>query len=265
MRLPALALTACCLATALPAHADSSRRPWDAAVTMLASYGPDYLGGRDSGFGVRPGLYVRYGRVSLSSGAGFAARKQEVELRGLGIELAHGEDFDLTLSLRNDSGRNESDSPALAGMGDVKRTVRLRAAGTWHFAPQWYVKGSWTVDAFARGGGNVGEIRLQHSRMLRPALELTTGAHLSIGGDTYLRTYFGVTPEQSARSGYPVYTPDFGLRDAGVFASLKVELGPHWVLVGGPGYSRLLGPAAASPLAQRRGSFTASFGVGYRL
>jgi MipA family protein len=252
------------LVATAPAHAETTRRQWDAAVTLVASHGPDYLGARESGIGVRPGLLVRYGRVSLSSGAGFAARRQDVELQGLGIELAHSDQFDLTLSLRNDSGRSESDSAALAGMGDVKRTVRLRVATTWHFLPQWYVKGAWTVDAFGRGGGHIGEVKLQHSRMLTPTLELTSGASLNVAGATYLRTYYGVTPEQSARSGYPVYTPGSGLRDIGLFARLKAELGHHWVLVGGTGYSRLLGPAADSPLAQRPSAFTFSAGIGYR-
>jgi outer membrane protein len=79
-------------------------------------------------------------------------------VRGLGVELLRNEALRVRLGLRFDSGRRESADPALAGMGDVKRTIRARIgrhlalcarAGRWGHP--------WTVDAFGRGGGNLGE------------------------------------------------------------------------------------------------------------
>jgi outer membrane scaffolding protein for murein synthesis (MipA/OmpV family) len=54
------------------------------------------------------------------------------------------------------------------------------------------------------------------------------------------------------------------VRDLGLNLSLRAELGEDWVFVAGPGYARLLGPAARSPIVQRRSSWSASAGVGYR-
>jgi MipA family protein len=251
-------------ASAGVALAAGPERKFDGAVTLMSQYGPDYLGARDSGVSVRPGFYARWGRVSISSGGGWAARRQEVELTGLGIDLAHSETFDASLGLRSDSGRQESDSPALAGMGSVKRTLRARLSAEWRFAPRWQLGAVWTIDAFGRGGGNVGELRLKHEWRLSDRLTVSSGAGVSLAGDRYLQTYFGVTPEQSLRSGYPVYSPSMGLRDVQLYTSMKYELGDHWVLTGGPGVMRVVGPAARSPLTQRRLAWSLNGGVGYR-
>ena len=216
------------------------------------------------GQSLRPGFFARWGRVTLSSGGGFAASRRQGESRGLGIDLAQTEEFDVSLGLRFDGGRNESDSDALAGMGNVARTVRARAAAEWRFAKDWRLSGAWTVDAFGRGGGNLGEASLRREWRFGERLSMGVGGTLTIAGERYLQTYFGVTPEQSRRSGYPVYSPSFGARDLATFVSMRAEIGNHWVAVGGVGYTWLLGPAAKSPLSQRDHYLGMSAGVGYR-
>lgn len=258
LRLVPLAL----LAAAIPATGVAA--DLSGAVTLSVQSGPDYLGARDRGLSVRPGFFLRWGRVTLSSGGGWAARKQDAELTGLGYELARGENFDATLGLRMDNGRSESDSPALAGMGDVRRTIRARIGADWRFAPRWQLSGSWTIDAFGRGGGDVGELRLRHEWPVTPQLTFSSGAALTVAGARHLQTYYGVTQSQSLRSGYAVYTPSLGLRDAQVYASVRYELGEHWVLTGGPGLSRVLGPAARSPLTLKKQTWNLSAGAGYR-
>ena len=259
---PMLAL----LLAGLAGLAQAAKSPNDlaGAVTLSVQSGPDYLGARDRGISVRPGFFVRWGRLSVSSGGSWAARREDTEVTGLGYDLARSDNFDASLGLRVDSGRSESDSPALAGMGNTKRTIRARVGAEWRFAPRWQLSGSWTIDAFGRGGGNLGELRLRHDWPLTPMLTLSSGAALTVAGDRYMQTYFGVTPEQAQRSGYAVYSPSLGLRDLQLFTALRYELGDHWVLTGGPGLTRVLGPAARSPLTQKKQSWTLSAGAGYR-
>lgn len=237
---------------------------YDDAIAIVANHGPEYLGAARSATSLRPGFLLRWGRFSLSSGGSFAVSRRSGQSRGFGYDIARSDHFDVSLGLRFDGGRSESDSPALAGMGDVARTVRLRLGGEWRFAPQWRLAASWTIDAFGRGGGNLGEVNVRRHWPLSERYSLVTGAGLTIAGDRYLQTYFGVTPEQSARSGYPVYTPRVGLRDASAYVSLRAELGPRWVAIAGVGYSLLLGSAADSPLTRRRGAPGGSLGVAYR-
>lgn len=247
-----------------PAVAALSDHDMAGAITLSAQSGPDYLGSRDRGISLRPGFYLRWGRVSVSSGGSWAARRQDAELSGLGIELVRSEDVDVTLGLRVDSGRRESASPALAGMGAVRRTIRARIGTEWRFTPGWQVGASWTVDAFNRGGGDMGELHLKHEWPLSARMMLNSGIAVTAGGDQYMQTYYGVTAEQSATSGYRVYTPSLGLRDVNLYTSIKYEVNDSWVLTGGPGITRLVGPAARSPLTQRKLTWTLSGGAAYR-
>lgn len=256
----ALLLTVGTVAQAAPGDG----RAVSGAVTLIGQYGPDFLGASDSGASLRPGLYLRWGRVSVSSGAGWAARRQDTEIRGLGIDLAHSDAFDLSLGLRSDSGRSDDSSPALAGMGDVKRTIRARIGATWRFAPDWALSANWTVDAFNRGGGNLIDAKLQHERTLSPRLHLTSGMSLSAGGPRYMQTYHGVTAEQSAATGYPEYKPGTSLRDLQLFTSLRVDIGDDWVGVLGIGFTRTLGDVTDSPLTTRPNAFSLSTGIGWR-
>lgn len=236
----------------------------EGALTLIVQRGPDYLGARDDGQSLRPGFFVRWGRLSISSGGSWAALRQDDDVRGLGLDLTRSDTLRISLGLRVDSGRDESTSPALAGMGDVKRTIRARIGGTWKFRPNWRLGAGWTVDAFGRGGGNLLETKLEHDWRISPRLELTTGTALSVGGPRYMQTYFGVTAEQSARTGYPVYEPGTSLRDVQLYTTLRAELAQDWVGLVGVGYNRALGRAADSPLTRRPGAFTLTGGLGWR-
>ena len=245
--------------------ADGAAAPeWGGAVTLVASRSPDYLGARDSGTSLRPGFLLTWGRVTLSSGGGFAATRQDKVVRGLGVELARTDQLRVNLGLRFDGGRSEADSPALAGMGDVKATVRARVGASWQLDPLWRVEGSWTVDAFHRGGGNLVELSLEREQWIAERTQLSWGTAATVGGPRYLRTYFGVTPEQSALTGYAPYAPSLGLRDISAFVSLKTDIGAHFVVMGAVSVSRVVGPAADSPLVVRPTGWGLTTGLGYR-
>ena len=65
----------------------SGKHQWEGAVGLTMGYGPAYVGSDDYNIGLKPALYLRYGRFSLSSGAGFATRRADQVLRGLGADL----------------------------------------------------------------------------------------------------------------------------------------------------------------------------------
>jgi MipA family protein len=90
------------------------------------------------------------------------------------------------------------------------------------------------------------------------------GVSASGAGDRYLQAWYGVTPEQSVASGYRVYTPSAGLRDAGVSATYRIEINPQWAAFASSSASRLLGPAAESPLTTQRNGWALSAGIARR-
>ncbi len=70
----------------------------------------------------------------------------------------------------------------------------------------------------------------------------------------YNRAYFGVTPAGALASGLAAYQPGSGISDAGVTSILTLPVSGRWSLSGIASYSRLLGPAARSPIVTQRGS-----------
>lgn len=240
-------------------------RTWDASIGVVGSYAPEYAGAERSRFRVGPGFYVRWGRFSFATRSGFVTRSAEPGGRGgLRIDLSPSERWRVGLGLRYDFGRQETSSDALRGLGDVPSTLRVRLGTSYRLDDGWSVGGSLTVDAFGRGGGNQGDVSVGKAWVLTPATSLAAGLAVGFAGDRYMQSYFGVTPAQAARTGYPVFEPRSGLRDVSLSASGRTELAPPWAVFYGASASRLLGPAAASPLTRQPGSWGVNAGVVYR-
>lgn len=83
---------------------------------------------------------------------------------------------------------------------------------------------------------------------------------LTWASDDYMQTYFGVDPENSARSGLPVYEADAGIKDIGAGTTLTYIFSERWSVSGRASYTRLLGDAADSPIVETEGSPDQFFG-----
>ena len=231
---------------------------------LTLGYRPEYSGASNQVVKLTPGLFIRYGRFTLSNVSGFVTRRADDVVRGLGVDLVRSDQVRVSLAMRFDAGRSESTSTALKGQGDIKPTVRARAAATWKLDESWRLGAAWSVDAFGRGGGNFGDVSVGWERALAPHSTLSLGTSLSLAGDRYMQTYYGVNARQAASSGRAEYTPDAGLRDLSVYANLRHDLGPNWTMLAGASASRLLGPAAASPLTASLKNWGFSTSLGRR-
>jgi len=237
-------------------------RRWGVAIGAVGTAGPEFAGASRIGFNLQPGLALRWGRVSLASRSAFAVRGEGgPPLGGLRVELVRSERWRSSLGLRWDSGRDEDSATELEGLGDVRGTLRARLALGYRLDGGWRAGASLTSDLLGRGGGWVGE--LSGGRDLRLSARTSAGASLSLGygGRRWQQAYYGITPEQSARTAYPVYTPGAGVRDLGFGLSARTELGEGWALFYGASVSRLVGPSAASPLVRERTGWGLNAGV----
>jgi outer membrane scaffolding protein for murein synthesis (MipA/OmpV family) len=238
------------------------RREWDISLGALLLVGPAYAGGERVVTRLTPGFHLRYGRLSLSSRGSFRPSTSGAgEGGGARLDLSPSERLRLSLNLRLDSGRPESSSPELQGLGDVRATVRVRLRSSYEFLPSWRASASVHADALGRGGGWAGDLGVGHSLPLSASTSLGIGASYAFGGARYMQAYFGITPQQAAASGYPVYDAHAGARDISVSAGARTELDRHWALFYGASASHLLGPAARSPLARSRDAWGASLGL----
>jgi len=75
---------------------------------------------------------------------------------------------------------------------------------------------------------------------------------------------YGITAQESAATGLPVFRAGGGLLFASVGMLGSIDLGPNWVLVGNIESRHLRGSAARSPLTERGSGFYASAGLAQR-
>jgi outer membrane scaffolding protein for murein synthesis (MipA/OmpV family) len=98
--------------------------------------------------------------------------------------------------------------------------------------------------------------------------DASIGPRVGWGDDAYLNEYFGVTPEEAARS--PLvnrpYNPSAGRRYTGVELAGAYHLDPRWIVRFDAGWRRLSDKAAHSPIVQAGGDadqVMGSLGVSY--
>ena len=183
---------------------------------------------------------------------------------GAGYNFSKDRRMQYGARLSFDGGRDQDDAAALAGMGDIHPRPELGL-----FFNSLVVANVYVRTAVRYGSGN------DRNGL---ALDLGTGAFFRLGANwranagvstTWLngnamRSYFGVDADQSARSGYSVYTPSDGLRDVRLNGALFYIIDPRWSLMGTLAATRLVGDAADSPIVRDRTSLTAFFGARYR-
>lgn len=259
-----LAASAGALAEGLTVPSEPKPTRFEGAIGMVSSYKPEFSGAGAHAWSFAPAGFIRYGRITISGAGGFTTRRDDDVERGLAAALVNKDKFRLSAGLRFDNGRSESDSDRLAGMGNIDATVRTQIIARYRPDRDWQFSTSLSLDSLARGGGWWGDFSVRRQWHLSPQTKLSVSSALTYAGDTYLQSWYGVTEEQSSRSGYPVYKPAEGLRDFGIGMTLRSELGPHWSGFVSAGSNWLLGPAADSPLVTRRFGWGLGGGLAWR-
>jgi outer membrane protein len=237
---------------------------FEGAIGLIASYDAEYAGASQRGWSFRPAGFLRWGRLSISGAGGFTTKRDDDVERGLAARLVQRRAWNVSLGLRYDNGRSDSESDALAGLGDVPKTVRARLLLRVHPDDAWELHTSVSADVLNRRGGWWADLGARRRWRLTPDTRIDLRTAITWAGDTYMQTWYGVTAEQSARSGYPEYHPREGLRDVSLGATLRTNFGPRWSGYVEGGLSRQLGPAADSPFVTRPGDWSVASGLVWR-
>jgi outer membrane scaffolding protein for murein synthesis (MipA/OmpV family) len=234
----------------------------------VVSNGPDYAGGDGRSSHLSPAWALEYGRFRLSTARGSALMGHGLEQRESGATaiLAESDRFSLSASLRLDHGRESSDAPLLAGLPEVRSTVRARVSVGYTITSRWSVGAGLSQDILGRDGGAQLNTGVAYTLPITQQTRMVLGAGASFGDRTYLRTRFGV-PAVAGGAGaarLPAYEPGGGLYSVDLGVGVMTALNRHWVVWGGVGVSQLQGDARRSPLTVRPASYSASMGLAYR-
>lgn len=251
--------------TPAPAPPPAPPPKFEGAIGLIAHVEPEFAGAARHTLGATPSIYLRYGRWTFSTSGLFVSRRKDDIFQGLGRDLNRTEYLRTHFSLRLERGGRSARSGELPNAPDTRTTVRGLFTGTWmpqglDRADGWKVTAGLSTDLLARGGGQTLDLGLSREHNLGPGLRWSYGAGVSAASARWMRTRFEVTPEEAARTGYPAYRPGGGLRDASLGTTVRWTIDERWQVLAGVSGGRLLGPAADSPLTQRRQHWEARLG-----
>jgi outer membrane protein len=253
------------IAAALAARAEDKPAPrFEGAAGLIAHYAPSYGGADDYSLRLSPAGFVRYGRFTISGAGGFTTRRETDVERGFAAALIDRDELDLTLSARWTNGRKDSVSPRLAGLGDIEGTLLARLRLQWTPDGPWRYSLGVNADLLGHGSGWIADLGVARQWRLGPQTKLQFAASLTFGSDTYLQSWYGITPEQALRTGYAEYTPGNGFRDLGLSLTLRHEFSRHWGSYVDAGASMHIGAARHSPLVREPLGGSVGGGLVYR-
>ena len=156
--------------------------------------------------------------------------------------------------IRAYSGRDESDSPILRGLGNIEHSLGLGGFLTLS-AGAWQANATLTPqDVGNDKDGLLFALDLKYSATVSDGFMISTGVSTSWADDDYMQGYFGVTDLQVLRTGFSRFNRKAGFKDVGLQLNVVYDLSPRWSLEGQAGYWHLLNEAADSPIVEGGGS-----------
>lgn len=228
---------------ALPAFADESAQNFNGFLGAGVSVQPKYTGSKHNETRFLPVARLNYGPFFFGG---------VDTLTALGWQFARTEHWTFSVGAGLDLfPREESDDDYLRGMGDIKRS------------PHAFTSAIYRNDLFNAGviltqdiGGNQQGFRLTSYANLswRPSedLRLFTGPSLSWANSDYMQTQYGVSAQQSSRSGFSRYDARSGLEKIGWEVGMDYDMTAAWQVGARVMAQRLESDAADSPLTQQK-------------
>lgn len=229
----------------------------DANVGLGVGMDQRYMGARDYRFEVLP-------TFDISRGIFFADA-----IRGAGLQYQSASGFYVSQTFNYDLGRDDESnffrpgSDNLRGMGDVKGTVTSTLTLSQQIT-------SWlSINALAEFGldghqrGNQYQFGLESSALKTSVDAITLDFDVKLGDGQYNQTYFGVTPAQSASSGFDRYSPGSGIYAYAFTATWDHTLDKHWSTEVVLSATRYTNKVADSPIVQGKTGVSAFTFVKY--
>lgn len=220
------------------------------AVALVAA--PEYMGSDERRYMVFPGLDYQW------ANGWFAGTTN-----GIGYNFAPTRDFKYGLRLTADFGRRESRSDDLKGMGNVDPRAEIGGFFNYYPTKEIFLTSSWRYGAGDDSDGVVVDLGVGYTTSFTPTWRLGTGVALSLVNDRYMQSFFGVTPEQSVRSGYRPFSTEGGLRDVRANAALTHLFNPRTAFTLAVTVSNLQGDAADSPLTRDKTAVSGVLAASY--
>jgi len=149
----------------------------------------------------------------------------------------------------------------LAGLSDVDASVEL-GLGLQHTRETWQVYGELRY-GFVGHESIAAEVGANAIFRSEGGTVVHAGPRIELGNSRFMRTYFGVTDRESARSGLDAFTPSRAIYSTGFEIGAYQPVGSDWGVTASVRYDRLRGEAADSPIVElgSQNQWTAMLGL----
>ncbi len=249
--------------------------PWTVSIGLGVASAPEYEGASKRVSSVLPDLNIKYTTRDFGS---FALGSKG---RGLSWTMVDQEAYSFGIGLQGDGGRVDTKdgsllrpgSKRLRGMGEIKSSVEVTAFGHVVLGVPLILQvakglGDGKTDAkdfSVKGhGGTRIDLMSEIPYEVTKSLSLSISPSVQWADSKFTQAYFGVTPEQAARTGFAAFKAKGGIRSVGLGLGANYKLGPQWSANAFANYSQLQGDAAKSPLVQKKGQAAVQLGVAYQ-
>lgn len=213
-----------------------------------AAVEPRYVGSDEYHVQPAPILDYRYGRFYAKSG------------KGVGFSIIDTPSLTVGAGVSWMSGYRSEDVPD--GIGKLSDALGGRLSVSTHLADVELAL-SVTQAITKSERGLLANVRLSYPYAITDSLKLIPSVAVNWANAKYMDSYYGISADQSARSGLAQYSPSAGIRDVSVRLAVSYDINKRWSVVGAVGASRLLGDAADSPLVKRESQFQGVVGIAY--
>jgi MipA family protein len=181
----------------------------------------------------------------------------ELQVRGLRarLNLVDGSSFLIGPAIGTRGNRDEDDTPdELDGLAAIDRPIEVGGFVGYRFGGDERGRGEIGLDvtvlkdvANAHDGltvsGQVSYAALRSGRFFADV-----DAQATFGDGKYMRSYFGITPAESAATGLPAFGLGSGLRDVQLGLTAGYQFNERWGLLARFGASHYVGDATDSPI-----------------
>lgn len=186
---------------------------------------------------------------------------------GVGANVINTDHWRTSIAIAYDLGRRAADDQQhLNGLGNINPAAEIKIATDYVVSKDFPLV--LRADLRRSLGGTDGWIGDISAYMPLPG---SSKKFFWFGGPTatfadsrYMNRWFGVTDAQSARSGYPRYSANAGLKSVGAGITMIWFINKHWFMTADGAIEQLVGRASHSPITQSSTNAVMDMSVNYQ-
>jgi MipA family protein len=228
------------------------QRPAETAVRagFITLNAPRYQGSDEQKTSVVPGIFLQ------ASNGLFAD-----PFNGVGYVFEPAGSLIYGVRANIDTGRAAED--ALPGFDKIKPRLNPGVFANYNVNEQLTLKSALRTGLGDAGDGSLLNLGATYKLYNANFVSVNFNASVKLGSSSYMQSYFGVTPAQSAASGMAAYQPAAGLAMAQVGLTGGFPISREIYIFSSVSVQRLLGDAVNSPITRKKTQPAAFVGAVY--